>query len=225
MNNLNKKASGGLIFLLLILALLTFLPAGTIQYWEAWVYLLLFATATAAITFYLMKKDPKLLEKRVKVGATEEKQSSQKVIQVTASLSFTSIFIVSSLDYRNAWSSMPLYAVIIGEMLVVVGFYVIFLVFKENTFTSATIEVDAEQRVISMGPYSVVRHPMYSGAFLMLIGTPIALGSLWGLVAVLPMFIIISLRMSEEEKFLLRNLPGYKDYCKKVHFRLMPGVF
>jgi protein-S-isoprenylcysteine O-methyltransferase Ste14 len=225
MENLNRKAWAGLAFLMVVLGVLIFGSAGTVQYWEAWVYLFLFASSTVAITFYLMKSDPRLLEKRVKAGPMAEPDNRQKIISAFASLAFISLFIVSSLDHIQAWSQVPFIAVIKGEALVVVGFYIVFLVFKENTFTSATIEVDVRQNVVSTGPYSVVRHPMYSGAFIMLIGTPLALGSFWGLISVFLMFLIVSLRMFEEERFLLKSLPGYGDYCKKVRSRLIPRVF
>jgi protein-S-isoprenylcysteine O-methyltransferase Ste14 len=225
MKNLNGKAWVGLAFLIIVLGLLIFIPAGTAQYWEAWVYLFLFASSTLAITLYLMKRDPKLLEKRVKAGPTAESDYKQKIISAFASLAFIALFVVSSLDHIQAWSYVPFITVMMGEALVVIGFYVVFLVFKENTFTSATIEVDADQKVISSGPYGVVRHPMYSGAFIMLLGTPLALGSLWGLAPVFLMFLVVSLRMFEEEKFLRSNLTGYDDYCRKVRWRLIPGIF
>ena len=114
---------------------------------------------------------------------------------------------------------------IISNILVVVGFFVVFLVFKENSFTSSIIEVDKEQKVISTGPYSVVRHPMYSGATIILTFTPISLGSYWGLLIVIPLIFIIILRLLNEEKYLSVNLEFYKEYCQAVRFRLVPGIW
>lgn len=225
MTSLTIKAFGGLVFLALVLGAALFFPGGTLHYWEAWVYIAVFTMASAAITVYLMKKDTALLQRRVNAGPTGEKQPVQKVIQSIAQIAFLSIFMVSAFDHRYRWSYVPLFAVIFGDILMAVGFYVVFLVFKENTFTSATIEVAAEQKVISTGPYALVRHLMYSGALLLLVATPLALGSWWGLLAFIPIALVILWRLLDEEKFLAANLPGYTKYCSKVHYRLIPGIF
>jgi protein-S-isoprenylcysteine O-methyltransferase Ste14 len=225
MVELNKKAFSGLIFLVVILGLALFLPAGTFRYWQAWAYIAVFFTASAAITFYLMKNDTALLKRRINAGPALEKDKTQKLIQSIAQVAFLAIFLVSAFDHRFNWSYIPLVAVIAGDIFVATGFYIVFIVFKENTFTSATIEVDAEQKVISTGPYSVVRHPMYSGALLMLMSTPIALGSWWGMLAFIFIAIVIVWRSAAEEKFLAEHLPGYTDYCAKVRFRFIPGLF
>ena len=224
-NNLNNKAFGGLVFLVIILGLLLFLTAWSIYYWQAWVYLFLFFVSTGAITLYLMKKDPALLQRRMNAGPAAEKEKSQKIIQFIAQFSFLAVFLVPGFDHRFMWSNVPIYAVIAGDILVVAGFFIVFLVFKENTFTSATIEVDREQKVIFTGPYALVRHPMYSGALLMLFGTPVALGSWWGLLTFIPMAMVIVWRLFDEEKFLSKNLAGYTEYCIKVRWRLIPGIF
>jgi protein-S-isoprenylcysteine O-methyltransferase Ste14 len=137
-------------------------------------------------------------------------------------LAFVALFIVSAADHRFGWSAMPTYAVIAGDVLVALGLFVVFLVFKENTYTSATIEVDADQKIITTGPYSIVRHPMYAGSLIMLFGVPLALGSWWGLLVVIPMLLVIIWRLLDEEKFLAKNLSGYPEYQKKVRYRLIP---
>jgi protein-S-isoprenylcysteine O-methyltransferase Ste14 len=225
MANLNQKAFGGLFFLVLILGCSLFLPAGTIDYWQAWVYLAIFFVSAGAITFYLMRKDTALLQRRVNAGPAGEKEKTQKIIQSIAQFAFIAIFLVSAFDHRFRWSHVPQVAAIAGDILVAAGFFIVFLVFKENTYTSATIEVDAEQKVISTGPYALVRHPMYSGALLMLIGTPVALDSWWGLPALIPIAAVIVWRLLDEEKFLAANLPGYTEYCKTVRSRLIPDIF
>jgi protein-S-isoprenylcysteine O-methyltransferase Ste14 len=154
-----------------------------------------------------------------------EQQKSQKVIQALASLFFILPFITSSLDHRLGWSHVPTFIVLFGDMLVVVGLYVVFLVFRENTFTSATIEVKDEQKVISTGPYAMIRHPMYAGAFIMLLGIPLALGSWWAFIFVFLLFAAIVWRLLEEEKFLSKNLPGYTGYRQKVRYRLIPYIW
>ena len=225
MDSLKKRAWLGLVFLALAMGLLLFLPAGTLQYWQAWLYLCVFFGMSVLITLYLVKNDPALLRRRLSAGPTAEKEKAQKIIMLFASIGFFGLLVVPALDYRFRWSSVPAYLVIAGNILTVVGFYITFLVYRENTFTSATIEVASDQRVVSTGPYAVVRHPMYAGALLYLFGMPLALGSYWGLlvfVAVLPALIW---RLLEEEKFLAENLPGYVEYCAKVRWRLIPKVF
>jgi protein-S-isoprenylcysteine O-methyltransferase Ste14 len=225
MNDLDTKASLGLAFLIVIMGLVLFVPAWTFRYWQAWVYLAVFAISVGAITVYLMRNDRALLERRISAGPGAEKENTQKAIQSFAQVAFLAIFLVPSLDHRFMWSDVPIYTEIAGDILVVLGLYTVFRVFKENTFTSATIEVDKEQKLISSGPYALVRHPMYGGALIMLIGTPIALGSWWGLLALIPIVAAIILRLFDEEKFLAKHLVGYADYCTKVRWRLMPGVF
>jgi protein-S-isoprenylcysteine O-methyltransferase Ste14 len=225
MSALNIKAFAGLIELLSVMAAIIFLPAWTLYYWQAWIFLAVFFACTLAVTVYLMKNDPKLLERRVKAGVGAEQESSQNIIQAFAAVAFIALFVVSALDHRFGWSTVPPYLVALGDILVVVGFYLVFLVFKENTFASGTIEVGAEQRVISTGPYALVRHPMYVGALVMLVGVPLALGSLWGLLAIIPMTLVLVARLLDEEKFLASNLSGYSDYQSKVRCRLLPLIW
>lgn len=225
MKSLKLKAWFGLIFLIIVMGLVLFFSAGTINYWQVWVFLILFTVSVSAITLYLMRKDPALLERRTSAGPLAEKEIMQKIIQSIASLAFLAVLFVPALDRRFIWSDVPIYLVVIGDALVVVGIYIVFRVFKENTFTSATIEVGKEQKVISTGPYATVRHPMYSGALIMLIGIPIALGSWWGLLTFIPFVAVLTWRLFDEEKFLVKNLPGYTDYCVTVRSRLIPGIF
>jgi protein-S-isoprenylcysteine O-methyltransferase Ste14 len=225
MKDLNKKAFGGLSFLLLVLATSLFLPAWTFAYWQAWVFLAVFAVSVLLITLYLMKKDQKLLERRVKGVPTAEKETIQKIIQSLAGIAFIAIFVLSALNHRFGWSVVSIYFVVAGDILVMLGLFIVFLVFKENTFTSAIIEIDVEQKVISTGPYALVRHPMYIGAFVMLIGVPLALGSWWGLLAVIPIVLVIIWRLLDEERFLLKNLSGYPEYRNTVKYRLIPFIW
>jgi protein-S-isoprenylcysteine O-methyltransferase Ste14 len=164
------------------MGILLFVPAGTLDFSQAWVYLFVFAASSALITAYLWRKDPKLLERRVKAGPEAEKEKSQKRIQLLASAVFIGTLVLPSFDHRFAWSDGPISLVIAREILVALGFLIIFVVFKENTFTSAIIEFVVGQKVISIGPYAIVRNPVYSGALVMLFGTPLALGSWWGLL-------------------------------------------
>jgi protein-S-isoprenylcysteine O-methyltransferase Ste14 len=213
---------GSLIFLL---AVGLFAPAWTFRFWQALLYLFLFASCSAAITIYLWKRDQALLSRRISAGPIAEKTRAQQIIQLFASIGFLAILVVPSLDHRFSWSHFPLWIVLAGDLLVVLGFYIVFKVFCVNTFTSATVEVNDQQTVISTGPYAFVRHPMYSGALIMMLGTPLALASWWGLLAFILMVAVIVIRLLEEEKFLLANLPGYAEFLARVKYRLMPSVW
>lgn len=225
MDNLDRRAWLGLAFLLVVMGLVLFVPAGTVRFWQAWVYLGLFGASVAAITMYLVRHDRALLERRTSAGPRAEKENTQKIIQSFAQIAFLAVFLVPALDRRFLWSNLPLYAELTGDALVVLGLYTVFRVFRENSYTSATIQVGREQRVISSGPYALVRHPMYSGALIMLVGTPIALGSWWGLLALIPIAAAIVWRLFDEEKFLAEHLAGYADYCTRVRWRLLPRIF
>src|SRR5262245_51347928 len=219
------RAFGGLVFLLVAMAATLFLSSGSWNYMEAWVFLAVFGICVAAITLYLAIEDPMLLERRARVGPAAEQQTSQKVIQLFGSVVFLGFFIIPGLDRRFGWSSLSTVAVICGNVLVVLGLLVVFLTFRANTFASVTIEVERSQTLVTTGPYGFVRHPMYAGALLMLVGVPLALRSLWGLIVVPPMVVIIAVRLISEERLLTRTLAGYAAYSLRVRNRLIPGVW
>jgi len=222
MKNLTVQAFLGLVQLVVLLAILLFLPGWSFNYWQAWIFLGVFSISVFFITLFFLREDPSLIQSRLKVGPVAEQQKSQKIIQALASIFFILPFITASIDHRLGWSRVPVLLVFLGDVLVALGLYIVFLVFRENTFTSATIEVKDEQKVISTGPYAVIRHPMYSGAFIMLLGIPLALGSWWAFILVFLLFAAIVWRLLEEEKFLSKNLPGYTSYRQKVRYRLIP---
>lgn len=207
------------------MAALLFIPAWTLDYWQAWVFLAVFFLSALAITIYLMKKDPQLLARRVHAGPTAERQTSQKIIQSITSLGFMAMLVVPALDHRFHWSLVPIYGVVAGDVLVALAFLIIFLVYKENTFASATIEVYPGQKVVSTGLYALVRHPMYMGGLLLFIGISPSLGSWWGLFVYLLIMPALIWRIFDEEKLLTKNLPGYGEYKNKVKYRLIPFVW
>ena len=225
MNTLNIKAFAGLLFLFLVMAALLFIPARTLDWWQAWTFLTVYFASSLAITLYLLKEDPKLLQRRMRAGPVAEKEPAQKIIMVLVSLGFIGLLVLPALDHRLAWSHIPPYAALAGNGLVGLGWLVIFFVFKENTFTSATIELAPDQKVISTGPYAFVRHPMYAGGLIMLLGIPIALGSWWALLVIVAMMPALIWRLFDEERFLARNLPGYAEYMRKARYRLIPLVW
>lgn len=225
MKSLSARAWLALAALVVVMGLLLFLPGGTIRYWQAWVYLSIFTGASVITTLYLVRNDRALLERRMSGGPTAEKRPVQRFIMLCTSICFIALLVVPAFDHRFAWSAVSPGSVMVGDVLVAIGFYLITLVYRENTFTSATIEVAENQKVISTGPYAIVRHPMYASAFLYLLGTPLALGSYWGLVPIFVMLPFLIWRLLDEESLLARNLPGYTEYQKRVRRHLVPFVW
>jgi Putative protein-S-isoprenylcysteine methyltransferase len=222
---LNARAWVALAFLAGVLCALLFGTAGTLRYWQAWIYVAIFLGASVLTTLYLMKKDPALLARRMRGGPTFEKEGTQRIIMGFTSLGFIALLVVSALDHRFGWSTVPLWAVALGNVLVAIGFYFIFVVYRENTFTGATVEVETGQKVVDTGPYAVVRHPMYASGSLYVFGTPLALGSYWGFVAIAATMPFLLWRLLDEERILTRDLPGYADYRRRVRHRLVPMVW
>jgi protein-S-isoprenylcysteine O-methyltransferase Ste14 len=225
MSDLTKRAIGAVLRFIVGLAALIFLSDWSFHYWQGWLFLMVFSSSIVAITAYLARNDPRLLKSRMEAGPAAEKQGSQRLIQLFATLAFISVFVVSVLDHRFGWSHVPLFGVYIGNALVVIGLYVVFLVFRENGFASGVIEIGSEQTTISTGPYAIVRHPMYFGSLIMLAGIPLALGSLWGLVTLVPFSLLLIWRLIDEEQFLVRNLAGYPEYQHHVPYRLLPFIW
>jgi protein-S-isoprenylcysteine O-methyltransferase Ste14 len=225
MNEVNRSAIVGLIRMLVLMPVLVFLPAWTLHYWQGWVCLLVFFASVMVITVYLMRANPALLARRMKAGAKAEKEESQKVIQTFAAIAFVLVFVIPALDHRFGWSREPVGVEIAGDFFIAAGFAFVFWVFRVNSFTSGVIEIAPEQQVITSGPYAIVRHPMYLGSLVLLLGIPLGLGSWWGLLTIVLMTVVIVLRLLDEEKFLTKNLAGYGEYTMRVHYRLAPFVW
>jgi len=225
MNVLYLKAIGGLAILFLVMASLLFLPARTFAYWQAWVFLAVYFSASIAISLYLITSDPALLARRMSGGPFAEKEPAQRVIMSITSLAFVGLLVLPAIGHRLRWSELSPGAALAGDVLVLLGWLGIFFVFRENSFSSATIELASDQRVISTGPYAWMRHPMYAAALVMLLGIPIALGSSWGVLIVAAMLPVLIWRLLDEERFLVRNLPGYAEYQRRVRYRLLPPIW
>jgi protein-S-isoprenylcysteine O-methyltransferase Ste14 len=225
MTNLNVRALVSVLVLTSVMAVILFVCAGTFDYWQAWIYLAIGFVVSLLITIYLIRKDPELLKRRMRGGPTAEQRNTQRVIMLFTSIAFLALLVVPALDRRFRWSVVSPPIVVIGDGLVLLGFYFIFRVYQENTFTSATIEVAENQKVIATGPYSIVRHPMYAGALIYLFGTPIALGSYWGLLPFVSVIPFLVWRLIDEEQMLTKELSGYDAYRKNVRHRLVPGLW
>ena len=204
------------------LGALLFLPAGTLNYWQAWVLIAVFVPGSIATGIYLRLYDPELLERRKQVGPTAETRPAQKLAISVLILAFFSMCVLSALDHRFGWSTVPAPLSLVGSALAAIALYITFLVVKENSFSAANIKVLKDQKVISTGPYALVRHPMYSGILLLALASPLALGSWWGFLPVLLVIPMLIWRMFDEEKLLNAELPGYSDYSKRVRYRLLP---
>jgi protein-S-isoprenylcysteine O-methyltransferase Ste14 len=212
------------IFLLgiLVTGLMLFLPAGSLNYWQAWIFMGVLFIPVMFVVSYFLKHDRGLLERRMKF---KEKEAEQKTIIKITDLIFFVGFLIPGFDYRYGWSKVPTAVVIISDIIIFLGYLLVFFVFRENSYTSRIIEVDKKQKVISTGPYSVIRHPMYAGVISMFIFMPLALGSYWALIFFIPVIVLVILRTLNEEEVLLRDLKSYKEYCQKVRYRLIPGVW
>lgn len=225
MKDLHRKALIGILRTFFILVIALFLPAGTLRYWQGWACLTAFFLPASIISVWVAKNDPALLERRMKAGPKAEKEVGQKIVQTIAAVVFFADFLIPAFDHRFQWSLTPAYVSLIGDAMMVLGFAMVFAVFKANTYTSGIIEVAKDQTVISTGPYARVRHPMYTGALIMLYGIPLALGSWWGLLVNVPMTAAIVWRLLDEERFLMKNLKGYAEYRGHVKYRLIPLVW
>jgi protein-S-isoprenylcysteine O-methyltransferase Ste14 len=222
--SLSTKALLSVFLLAFGKGVIIFATAGTIDYWQAWVYLLIFTVASLLTTIDLIKNDPELLQRRMRGGPLAENRPTQRVIMWMISPAYIALLVVPALAHRFRWFKVPLFVVVVGDLLVAIGFYFIFRVYRENTYTSATIELAENQKVIDTGPYAIVRHPMYVGGLLYLLGTPLALGSYWGLIPFVVVFAMLIWRIVDEEQ-VLQNLEGYEEYKQRARFRLLPRIW
>ena len=210
---------------LLIFGLALFAPAGTLRFWQGWLFAVVFICASSAIGVYFWRHDPALLERRNRVGPAAETEPAQKIIISLILVGFVLMLVLPGLDYRWHWSSLPVWLVIIANIGVIVSFIIFFIVMTQNSYAASTITVEPGQPVISTGFYGIVRHPMYSGALLLLIAMPLALGSAWTLLLLVVLIPLLAWRLTDEERVLTRDLPGYAEYCRHVRYHLIPGVW
>lgn len=225
MKELHRKALIGTLQTFVVLCAAIFVPLWTLRWWQGWACLGAFFVPACMISLWLAEHDPALLERRLKAGPKAEKEKEQRIVQTIAAIVFLADFALPAFDHRSGWSRVPLWAAIAGYLMMAVGFLIAFCVARVNSFASAIIEVAEDQRVISTGPYAVVRHPLYSGALIILFGIPLALGSWWGMLVNVPMVGAIIWRLRNEERFLAEKLAGYAEYRESVRYRLVPYVW
>jgi protein-S-isoprenylcysteine O-methyltransferase Ste14 len=210
------------------LCLLLFLPAGTLAWPQAWIFLAVFNGCSQAIGVWLLRTNPELLAERMKSPVSAGQRPRDRAVMVAIGLFFCFWLAFIGLDARRfGWSQVPPRAEAIGAVLIVGAFWGWVTVLRANSFAAVTIRLQQErgQTVISTGPYAVVRHPMYAYAIPLLIGTPLLLGSLWGLLGMPLAMPLMAARALGEEAVLMEGLPGYREYAAKVRFRLLPGVW
>jgi protein-S-isoprenylcysteine O-methyltransferase Ste14 len=205
-----------------LLGLLLFLPAGTLNYWQAWVVIAIFVLGSIAIGIYLSVHDPELLERPKQAGPQAETRPVQKIIILILTAALVGILVLSALDHRFGLSEIPAPVSVVGQVLAAIGLYITFLVVKENSFSASTVRVFKDQKVVSTGPYALVRHPMYTGTLLLVLASPVALGSWWGLLPVLLVIPALVWRIFDEEKLLNAELPAYAKYASRVRYCLVP---
>jgi protein-S-isoprenylcysteine O-methyltransferase Ste14 len=213
------------VFSIVFFGMLLFWPAGTFDYWQAWVFIAVFVIGTMVPTIYLAVAYPDAFRRRTRPGPFAETRTIQKLIYVGIMLADVATGVVSAVDHRFGWSTVPTAVVVVGNVLVVAGLGLAELVVIQNNYAAATITVEEEQPVVSTGLYGLVRHPMYVGALIMMVGMPLALASYWALLTIIPGMLVFAARISDEEKALRQDLDGYEEYTEKVQYRLVPGVW
>lgn len=208
------------IILMILIWLILFIPAGSFKYRAGWIFWSGFTLITFFISVYFSKKDPALLTRRMKREDEEISKKAPAIFKL-----YYLGFILPGLDFRFHWSKIDLWIVVISNIVAFAGYIFIFFVFKENSYASTAIQIENEQNVITSGPYSIVRHPMYLGMVIMSLFIPVALGSFWAIIPMLFIIPIIVFRIEVEEEMLLKNLKGYKEYCLKTRYRLIPFIW
>ncbi|MGO9925945.1 MAG: methyltransferase family protein [Mycobacterium sp.] len=219
------QATASSVLGLAALCLILFVPAGTLNYWQAWLFIAVFTTATIVPTIYLARTNPAALQRRMHAGPRAETRTAQKIIITSSFALLFAMMAVSAFDHRMSWSHTPAWVSLIGDVLVAAGLLIAMLVVTHNGYAAATVTVEQGQTLVCSGLYGLVRHPMYAGNVIMMVGLPLALGSCWGLLLVVPGLAVLVFRILDEEKLLTQELAGYREYTHRVRYRLVPNVW
>ncbi|HUE35254.1 MAG TPA: isoprenylcysteine carboxylmethyltransferase family protein [Mycobacterium sp.] len=210
---------------LVVLGFILFYPAGSFDYWQAWVFIATFTIATIVPSLYLARTNPAALQRRMHSGPLAEGRTVQKFIIIGLVFGLVAMMALSAFDHRFGWSSVPAVVCVIGDVLVVAGLTLGVLVVIQNSYAAATVRVEEGQKLASRGLYKLVRHPMYAGSLILMVGIPLALGSYWGLIVLILGLLVLVFRIRDEEKMLNQELAGYSEYAQRVRYRLMPYVW
>jgi protein-S-isoprenylcysteine O-methyltransferase Ste14 len=219
------QSIGSMVFGLMFFGVALFLPAWTFRYWQAWVFIAVFMVATLGPSLYIATKFPEALQRRMHGGPTAETRPAQRIAITAIVGSVVAVLVTSALDHRFGWSSVPLPVAVVGYVLVFAGLTIAQIVIIQNNYAAANITVEPDQTLVSTGLYGLVRHPMYFGTAIMMLGTPLALGSWWGLLVLVPAQAALAMRINDEEKMLTEELSGYREYRTTVSYRLVPYVW
>jgi len=221
-SSLRKTLISRYLLAIIMLGFFFFLPAGTFNYWHAWIYIGILFIPAGFVMIYFYRKNPEFLERRMRYR--EKEVTQQKILKYSSFIFFIGL-LIPGLDFRFQWSHVPVYVILISDMFILIAYLFVFYVFKINPYASRTVEVEENHQLITFGPYGLVRHPMYTGVILLYLFTPIALGSYWGLIPFLSLPLIIIARIKNEEKVLKNELSGYEAYCLQTKFRLIPYIW
>lgn len=217
-----RRVAVRLVLAPLVLGALLFLPAGTLAYWQAWVYVAVLLVPLGGVAAYFLHRDPAFLERRMKL---HEPDATQRKIVQWSVVPYLGTYAIPGLDFRMGWSTVPPWAAILADAFVLLGYLFIVWLFHTNRYAGRTVCVEEHQSVVTTGPYAWVRHPMYLGVTVMMIASPVALGSWWALLPALAVPVILAVRAKAEEDLLTRELPGYDAYVRQTRYRLVPGVW
>lgn len=221
-NKLIKMVLGRLIPGIIIISVLLFIPAGSVKFWNAWLFMGVLFVPMLFVIIYLIIRDPELLFKRMN---TNEREKTQKKVVLLTSAVFLSAFIIAGFDYRYGWSSVPILLEIMSSLIVLIGYFIFFTVMRQNSYASRVVEIQERQKVIDTGLYGMVRHPMYFAAILMFMFMPLALGSFYAMIPLLIFPFQMSTRMKNEEEILEKGLDGYVSYKEKVRYKIIPFIW
>jgi protein-S-isoprenylcysteine O-methyltransferase Ste14 len=210
---------------LAIFGLILFLPAGTLNYWQAWVFIATFSTSTTLPSIYLARTHPATLQRRMQAGPWAESRTIQKFVITAAFGTSFAMLLFSAFDHRMRWSAVPAWLCLLGDVLVAAGLAIAMLVTVQNAYAAANVTVETGQTLVSGGVYKFVRHPMYVGTLIVMFGIPLALGSYCGLLFIVPGMLVLVLRIRDEEKVLAQELSGYREYMRRVRYRLVPYIW
>jgi protein-S-isoprenylcysteine O-methyltransferase Ste14 len=213
------------VFGIIAFVVLLFVPAGTLHYWQAWVFLAVFVVVTLIPSVRLNRIDPAAVERRRRAGPTAETRPVQKVVMTAITTSFAAVLVVAGLDRRFGWSNVPVGVSLLGDVMVAAGLGTTMLVIFQNRYAAATITVEEGQPLANTGLYRIVRHPMYSASVVLMVGMPLALGSFWALLPVLVGVVLLVVRILDEERLLRDELAGYREYMDDVRSRLVPHIW